>query len=73
VSITNGAEHLCSICGEDDHVCNHQHVTDGSYEALVFRAMMLAPTVTICEALLRGEEVPVSQLDPVWARRYGLL
>lgn len=66
-------EHLCSICGEPDHVCNHQHVTDGVLEGRTFRAMMLAPTVEICEALLRGEDVPVSALDQEWAKAYGLL
>ena len=28
--------------------------------------------LTICEALLRGEHVPVDQLDPVWVTRYGI-
>lgn len=36
------------------------------------RAIMLAPTLEICEALLRGEDVPRSQLDPDWATRYGV-
>jgi len=42
------------------------------YAARLHRAIMLAPTLTICEALLRGEEVPRSQLDPDWATRYGV-
>lgn len=33
---------------------------------------MLAPRIEICEALLRGETVPLSDLDPVWVERYGL-
>lgn len=39
---------------------------------LIWRAMMLAPTLEICEALLRGEDVPRSALDPVWLKRFGL-
>jgi hypothetical protein len=37
----------------------------------VFVAMMLAPTIEICEALLRGERVPVDCLDPEWVQRFG--
>jgi hypothetical protein len=28
--------------------------------------------LTICEALLRGEHVPVDQLAPEWVKRYGI-
>ena len=38
----------------------------------LYAAIMLAPTLAICEALLRGEHVPVERLDPEWAERYGL-
>lgn len=38
----------------------------------IYQAVMLAPNITICEALLRNEPVPVSALDPVWAKRFGL-
>lgn len=38
----------------------------------LWRAFMLAPSIEVCEALLRGESVPVSRLDPVWVRRFGL-
>lgn len=38
----------------------------------IYQAVMLAPTLPICEALLRNEPVPVSALDPVWAKRFGL-
>jgi hypothetical protein len=37
-----------------------------------WRAMMLAPTLEIYRALLRGESVPVSALDPLWVRRFGV-
>jgi hypothetical protein len=36
------------------------------------RAIMLAPTLHICEALLRGENVPLSLLDHRWFRKYGI-
>jgi hypothetical protein len=34
--------------------------------------MMLAPTITICEALLRDEKVPIDRLRPEWVQRFGL-
>jgi hypothetical protein len=34
--------------------------------------MMLAPSIEVCEALLRGESVPLDRLDPVWVRRFGM-
>lgn len=36
------------------------------------KALRLAPSLEMCEALLRGEKVPVSKLDPRWARAYGI-
>lgn len=38
----------------------------------VYQAVMLAPSLPICEALLRNEPVPISALDPVWAKRFGI-
>lgn len=38
----------------------------------LWRAFMLSPSIEVCEALLRGESVPLSRLDPVWVRRFGL-
>jgi len=38
----------------------------------LWRAFMLAPSIEVCEALLRGESVPVSRLDPLWVRRFGI-
>lgn len=35
-----------------------------------WRCLMLAPTLTICRALLNGEKVPDDQLDPNWLRRF---
>jgi hypothetical protein len=37
----------------------------------LWRAIMLAPTIEVCRALLRGESVPLSQLDPKWVERLG--
>jgi hypothetical protein len=37
-----------------------------------WRAMMLAPTLEVCEALLRGEMVPIDRLDPEWVERFGV-
>jgi hypothetical protein len=39
--------------------------------AALYRAVMLAPTLEVCEALLRDEQVPLSRLDPVWVRKLG--
>lgn len=39
----------------------------------LYAAIMLAPSLEVCEALLRGEHVPDDRLDPEWAARYGLL
>lgn len=45
--------------------------TDEELQRL-FAAVMLAPTIEVCEALLRGDPAPVDRLDPVWAEKYGL-
>jgi hypothetical protein len=36
-----------------------------------WRALMLAPTLEICRALLRGESVPVDKLRAEWVARFG--
>lgn len=36
------------------------------------KAMRLAPSLQVFQALLEGQEVPVSALDPHWRQRYGL-
>jgi hypothetical protein len=38
----------------------------------IWRAMVLAPTIEIFEALLADEPVPVTALDPLWAKRFGI-
>jgi hypothetical protein len=37
----------------------------------IYRAMMLAPRVDICGSLLRGESVPLEELDQEWLARFG--
>jgi len=37
-------------------------------DALLWRAVALAPRLDVCEALLRGEPVPPGQLDPDYRR-----
>jgi hypothetical protein len=39
---------------------------------VLLRAVRLAPDLGTCEAILRGDRVPRSRLDPEWARAYGL-
>ena len=38
----------------------------------ILRALRLAPSLEVCEAIMRGDRVPLSRLDPEWARAYGL-
>jgi hypothetical protein len=38
----------------------------------MWRAITLAPTLDICQALLQGEHVPLDRLDHEWVRRFGL-
>ena len=38
----------------------------------VWRAVVLSPTLDVCEALLRDEAVPLDALDAEWAWRFGL-
>ena len=49
----------------------HRAQRDNAYAAF-WRAIMLAPNLEVCESLMRQEPVPVSALDPDWARRFGL-
>jgi len=38
----------------------------------LIKAVRLAPSLEVCEALLRGERIPVSRFVPEWAKAYGL-
>lgn len=52
-----------------------RHERDRRYDPSLLplrQAVLLAPTLTICEHLLRGEHIPLSQLDPHWVTRFGL-
>jgi hypothetical protein len=40
-------------------------------DARLWRAIRLSPSVDICEALLRGEAVPIDRLDAEWVARFG--
>ena len=44
----------------------------GDYAERVHRAIVLAPTLDLCRALLAGEAVPLDSLDQDAVRRYGL-
>ena len=45
----------------------HQRGTAAREAARIWRAMMLAPTLEVCEALLRGEVLPIGKLDADWS------
>ena len=36
-----------------------------------WKAIMLSPTLEVCEALLRGESVPLERLNQEWVERFG--
>jgi len=55
-----------------------QHLTTVEQELPVivrlerlWRAVMLAPSIEVCGASLRGESVPLDRLDKEWAERFG--
>jgi phosphate/sulfate permease len=56
--------------------CRTPAIEAGPYVAeellRVWRAMMLAARVEVCDALLRGESVPLETLDPGWVKRLGM-
>lgn len=37
----------------------------------MLKCLRLGPDLETCEALMRGEKVPQSRLDPKWAEAYG--
>jgi hypothetical protein len=37
----------------------------------ILKAVRLAPSLEVCEALLRAEKVHASRLDPEWVKAYG--
>lgn len=38
----------------------------------IWKAIMLSPTVEICDALLRGQHVPAEKLNQEWLQRFGM-
>jgi hypothetical protein len=48
-----------------DSAARRRHLFD-------LKCVRLAPDLETCEALMRGEKVPRSKLDPGWAKAYGL-
>ena len=38
----------------------------------LYKAVMLCPTLALCEKMLRGEKIHISKLDAKWVRRFGL-
>jgi hypothetical protein len=56
---------------ELDEQTRRQNVAEREDANRVWRAMMLAPTLEVCEALLAGESVPLERLDAEWTKRFG--
>lgn len=54
-----------------DRPTPHTQQQDDEYR-VGMKAMLLAPTLAIYQALLQNQEVPVDALDPGWRRRYRL-
>lgn len=68
-------EDVCPLCNAKlaQELEEREHDSAERQEAMrVLRAVRLSPSLEICEALLRGEKVPRSRLDPEWVARYGL-
>lgn len=76
----------CSVCGAEagaEHseplveLVNERNARFGSRVERergrrLIKVIRLAPDIETAEALLRGQRVPLSRLDPVWAERYGV-
>ena len=50
----------------------HRNTEERMRSLQILKAIRLAPTLEICEALLRGERVPKGMLDPAWCKAYGI-
>jgi hypothetical protein len=57
---------------EYDPVCTTMESAQARASRRLWKAIMLAPSLEICEALLRGESVPLDRLNPEWVKRFGL-
>ncbi len=61
---------------QDAHEClqleqEHRQARQHDWLWRLRKAVLLSPTVDICEALLRGEQVPTVLLDQEALRRFG--
>jgi hypothetical protein len=56
-----------------DEIAAYERSEEGLWQRRLDKSMRLSGgNLTICEALLRGEHVPIDQLDPAWVKRYGI-
>lgn len=55
-------------CGE---IAEYELAPSAEETVRIWKAMMLAPSLVVCEALLRGQTVPTERLDPNWVERFG--
>lgn len=66
----------CDAGHTHDDICRYLALEDLRVDTgpstRLWRAIMLSPRLEVCEALLRGQHVPRSALDPLWAKRFGL-
>jgi hypothetical protein len=60
------------VYDERGEVVKYELLSPAEETRRIWRAMMLAPTLEVCKALLRGEKVPTSKLDPDWVKRFGV-
>jgi hypothetical protein len=64
------AEHDWQISSRKERAPGWPSATHAELAGL-YRAVMLSPSLEVCEALLRSEKVPLHKLDPEWVRRLG--
>jgi hypothetical protein len=71
------AQPLPPFAGEQDWlstlpILDTDDATDREWLRRIWSAVMLSTSVEVCDALLRGERVPIERLDPEWVARFGL-
>jgi hypothetical protein len=49
----------------------HRDTKERRESLALLKAIRLAPSLEVCEALLQGEKVHSSRLDPHWVKAYG--
>jgi len=57
---------------DSDPVAQHLESAEREWAGELWRALCLAPDLETLEALLDGESVPLTRLDPYWSKRFGL-